>query len=128
MKLIREAMEDIDLDNSNVKIQKGVIAEIPVYAIHHDPEFYENPLLFNPDRFMPENRSKITPYTYLPFGAGPRNCIGMRFALLEAKLALAKITRKFRFFRTPKTDVPLEYSIGRRLLQAKSLIVGIERR
>jgi cytochrome P450 family 3 subfamily A len=128
MKLIREAMEDIDLDNFNVKIQKGVIAEIPVYAIHHDPEFYENPLLFNPDRFMPENRSKITPYTYLPFGAGPRNCIGMRFALLEAKLALAKITRKFRFFRTPKTDVPLEYSIGRRLLQAKSLIVGIERR
>jgi cytochrome P450 family 3 subfamily A len=121
-------MEDIDLDNSNVKIPKGVIVEIPVYAIHHDSEFYENPFVFNPDRFMPENRSNITPYSYIPFGAGPRNCIGMRFALLEAKLALAKITQKFRFFRTPKTQVPLKYSRGRRLLQAKSLIVGIERR
>jgi cytochrome P450 family 3 subfamily A len=128
MRLVREAMEDIDLENSNVKIPKGVMVEIPVYAIHHDPEFYENPFIFNPDRFMPENRSKIIPYTYLPFGAGPRNCIGMRFALLEAKLALAKITRKFRFFRTQKKDVPLKYSRGSRLLQAKSLIVGIERR
>ncbi len=128
LRLEREAMEDIDLDNSNVKIPKGVIVEIPVYAIHHDSEFYENPFVFNPDRFMPENRSNITPYSYIPFGAGPRNCIGMRFALLEAKLALAKITQKFRFFRTPKTQVPLKYSRGRRLLQAKSLIVGIERR
>ncbi len=128
LRLEREAMEDIDLDNSNVKISKGVIVEIPVYAIHHDSEYYENPFVFNPDRFMPQNRSNIIPYSYIPFGAGPRNCIGMRFALLEAKLALAKITQKFRFFRTPKTEVPLRYSPGRRLLQAKSLIVGIERR
>jgi cytochrome P450 len=128
LRLEREAMEDIDLDNSNVKISKGVIVEIPVYAIHHDSEYYENPFVFNPDRFMPQNRSNIIPYSYIPFGAGPRNCIGMRFALLEAKLALAKITQKFRFFRTPKTEVPLRYSLGRRLLQAKSLIVGIERR
>ncbi|CAG2181356.1 unnamed protein product, partial [Oppiella nova] len=94
-RLEREAMEDIKLGDTGVKIEKGVIAEIPVYAIHHDPEHYPNPFTFNPDRFMPENRENIKPYTYIPFGSGPRNCIGMRFALLEAKLALAKISQQF---------------------------------
>ena len=128
LRLEREAMEDVVLGDTGITIKKGVMAEIPIHAIHHDPENYENPYVFSPDRFMPENRDKIKPYTYLPFGAGPRNCIGMRFALLEAKLALAKITQKFRFSRSPKTDVPLILNKGRILMQAKSLIVRIERR
>ncbi|CAG2163113.1 unnamed protein product, partial [Oppiella nova] len=128
LRLEREAMEDVTLGDTGVKIEKGVIAEIPVYAIHHDPEHYPNPFTFNPDRFMPENRENIKPYTYIPFGSGPRNCIGMRFALLEAKLALAKISQQFRFSRVANTDVPVVFNKGRILLQAKRLVVGVERR
>ena len=128
IRLEREALEDIVLGDSGIKIEKGVVAEIPVYAIHHDPENYPDPFSFKPDRFMPENRDQIKPYTYIPFGAGPRNCIGMRFALLEAKLALAKMSQKFKFSRVANTDVPIVYNKGRGLLQAKRLIVGIEKR
>ncbi|CAG2112196.1 unnamed protein product [Medioppia subpectinata] len=128
LRLQREAMEDIELGDTGLKVEKGVVAEIPVYAIHHDPDHYPEPFVFRPDRFMPENRDNIKPYTYIPFGSGPRNCIGMRFALLEAKLALAKMSQQFRFSRVANTDVPVIFNKGRFLLQAKQLIVGVERR
>ena len=128
LRLEREAMEDVVLGDTGIKIEKGVVAEIPVYAIHHDPNFYPEPFSFRPDRFLPENRENVKPYTYIPFGAGPRNCIGMRFALLEAKLALAKIVQKFEFSRVANTDVPVIFNKGRGLLQARRLIVGIEKR
>lgn len=49
---------------------------IPVFALHRDPEYYPNPDVFDPDRFTPENKKLRPPCTYLPFGDGPRNCIG----------------------------------------------------
>ncbi|XP_054160060.1 cytochrome P450 3A11-like, partial [Oppia nitens] len=132
LRLDREAMADVRLggtgSHNSITIEKGLVAEIPVYAIHHDPGYYPDPFSFQPDRFMPENRSKLIPYTYLPFGAGPRNCVGMRFALLEAKLALAQLTRRFRFSRVPDTDVPVVFNRGRFLLQTNRLVVGIEKR
>ncbi|CAG2167132.1 unnamed protein product [Oppiella nova] len=128
LRLQREAMGDVMLGDTGVKIEKGVSVEIPVYAIHHDPDYYPDPFTFNPDRFMPENRDHIQPYTYLPFGSGPRNCIGMRFALLEAKLVLANISQKFLFSRVTDTDVPVIFTNGRALCQAKRLVVGIQKR
>ncbi|CAG2169526.1 unnamed protein product [Oppiella nova] len=128
LRLEREAMEDVVLDNTGVKIEKGVIVEIPVYGIHHDPDHYPDPFTFTPDRFMPSNRGHIQPYTYLPFGSGPRNCIAMRFALLEVKLTLAKISHSFRFSRVTDTDVPVIYTGVRPLIQAKRLVVGIHKR
>ncbi|CAG0924441.1 unnamed protein product [Notodromas monacha] len=59
-----------------------------------------------PIRFSPENKSKIKPFTYLPFGNGARNCIGMRFAQEEAKLALATMVHNFSFLKCQKTNVP----------------------
>ena len=109
-------------------LYKGQVVEIPIYAIHHSEEYYENPEKFNPERFLPENRDQIIPYTYLPFGSGPRNCIGMRFALMEAKLCLGQIVRRFRFVRSPKTEVPLRFKTVTNLTAAKSIIVGIEKR
>ncbi|XP_054154550.1 cytochrome P450 3A11-like [Oppia nitens] len=132
LRLEREAMDDIQLGGDDttgsIHVEKGTVCEIPVYAIHHDPQYYPEPDRFNPDRFMPDNRHQIKPYTYLPFGSGPRNCIGMRFALLESKLALAKLSRRYRFRRLPETDVPVVYNKGRDLLQARRLVVGIEKR
>ncbi|XP_054166701.1 cytochrome P450 3A14-like [Oppia nitens] len=127
-RLDRRAVTDYKLGDTGIQLFAGQEVEIPVYAIHHSNEFYPNAHQFDPDRFMPENRHKIIPYTYLPFGAGPRNCIGMRFALMEAKLALVQIVRRFRFFRSQQTAVPIEFRTVTRMCSAKQLVVGIEKR
>ncbi|XP_054166760.1 cytochrome P450 3A14-like [Oppia nitens] len=128
LRLDRRVVTDYKLGDTGIQLFAGQEVEIPVYAIHHSDEFYPNAHQFDPDRFMPENRHKIIPYTYLPFGAGPRNCIGMRFALMEAKLGLAHIIRRFRFFKSPQTAVPLEFKPVTRLCAAKQVVVGIEMR
>lgn len=58
-------------------INEGDIIWIPVYPIHRDPQYYPDPLKFDPERFNDNNDTYIQPYTYIPFGAGPRNCIGL---------------------------------------------------
>ena len=115
-------------DGKKIFVPKGSVIVIPADAIHHDSEFYEEPESFDPDRFMPENSSKLIPYTYLPFGSGPRNCIGMRFALIEAKLALARIVSKFKFNPCPKTEIPIDFSCLIFLRQSKSVTLLAEER
>ena len=61
--------------------------------------------VFHADRFTPEEKAKRHSLAHMPFGWGPRNCIGMRFALLEAKLALISVLRKYKFVRAPETEV-----------------------
>ena len=121
---IRVASENYKLGDTGIELFKGQLVLIPVYAMHHDEQFYPDPERFDPTRFLPENRHSIVPYTYLPFGVGPRNCIGMRFALLEAKLGLVKIIQKYKFVPTENTDVPLKLD-GLALLIAERVIVGI---
>ncbi|UYV82558.1 hypothetical protein LAZ67_21002756, partial [Cordylochernes scorpioides] len=99
----RQAQENYKLGDIN--IPKDMVVQIPVYAIHHDPENYPEPDKFDPERFLPENKDNIRPFTYLPFGTGPRNCLAERFALLEVKLCLAQAIRRFRFSRVPETKV-----------------------
>ena len=128
LKLQRVASTDYKLGDTGITLEKGTTIEIPVYAIHHMEEYFPEPYKFNPDRFMPDNRDNIKPYTYIPFGSGPRNCIGMRFALLEAKLCLAHMMRKYKFFRTDQTSVPLVPKRVFGLNTPKTIIVGIEKR
>src|SRR5207247_2048702 len=77
-RLEREANQNVTLGDPDIKLKKGHLVEIPIYAIQHSEEYFENAEQFIPERFLPENRYKIIPYTYMPFGTGPRNCIGMR--------------------------------------------------
>ncbi|CAG9824140.1 unnamed protein product [Phaedon cochleariae] len=93
-----------------VHIKKGTVMWLPIIAIHNDPKFYPNPDKFDPERFSEENKGDINPYAYLPFGLGPRNCIGSRFALLENKTVMFHILRHFEFVPTGKSRIPLTLS------------------
>ena len=95
--------------DTGLVIAKGMAVQIPVFAIHYDSEYHPNPKQFDPNRFMAENRHRLIPYTYLPFGTGPRNCVGMRFALMNIKTAIIKIINKFKFIRTENTKTDFEY-------------------
>lgn len=67
---------DFELNGNKIRIERGRSIRIPIYSIHHDSEFYENPEQFDPSRFNDANKHKIKPGSYIPFGIGPRNCIG----------------------------------------------------
>ncbi|XP_061270866.1 thromboxane-A synthase isoform X1 [Bos javanicus] len=90
------------------RIPAGAVLETAVGALHYNPEHWPNPENFNPERFTAEAQQRRRPYTYLPFGAGPRSCLGVRLGLLELKLTLLHILRKFRFEACPETQVPLQ--------------------
>lgn len=71
------ALEDWQIPNSEVTIKKDTVVVISISGIHHNPEIYPEPEKFNPLRFSDENVAERSPYVYLPFGHGPRNCIGL---------------------------------------------------
>ncbi|XP_066902947.1 probable cytochrome P450 6a13 [Halyomorpha halys] len=75
---------------------------IPIYALQRDPNYFSNPLSFNPDRFD----EPLVPGTYIPFGDGPRICIGMRFAMLEMKFALSKLLLNYNIQLSKSTETP----------------------
>lgn len=90
-------------------IRKGDRIVIPTWSLHHDPAFFPKPESFNPERFAPGNKELIKPYSYLPFGEGPRICIGMRFGLLQTKLGIITMLRKYKVEPSEKTTIPLEF-------------------
>ncbi|KAG7171147.1 Cytochrome P450 6k1-like 9 [Homarus americanus] len=92
---------DEQLPGTDVILKKGQHVTVPVWSLQNDPRYWTNPDQFLPDRFLPENNHNVISGTYLPFGLGPRNCIGMRFAFMEAKLALAKVILKFEMSLAP---------------------------
>ncbi|XP_067212814.1 cytochrome P450 9e2-like [Linepithema humile] len=93
----------------SVTVESNAMMLIPVYGLHHDPKYFPNPQKFDPERFSDENKDNIFPYTYLPFGHGPRKCIGNRFALMETKLLIAHLLRKFILKTTEKTVEPVVF-------------------
>ncbi|XP_058797636.1 cytochrome P450 4C1-like isoform X2 [Phymastichus coffea] len=86
---------DKDAVIDGYSIPKNTILNIHIYQLHRNPEVWDDPERFDPDRFLPENIHTKSPYAYVPFSAGPRNCIGQKFAMLELKTALTAILRKW---------------------------------
>uniref|UniRef100_A0AAQ5WW09 unspecific monooxygenase n=1 Tax=Amphiprion ocellaris TaxID=80972 RepID=A0AAQ5WW09_AMPOC len=96
---------------NGIVIPKGMVVMVPTWPLHRDPDVWLEPEKFKPERFCKENKDSIDPYTYMPFGLGPRNCIGMRFALVMIRLALVEILRKYNFAVCKETEIPLEMDI-----------------
>lgn len=87
----------VEDEYNGVRISKDCVVNIFIYGIHHDPENWIDPEKFDPERFSKENKKNIRPYTYFPFGGGPRLCIGHQFAMMEIQLALYHLLTKFDF-------------------------------
>ena len=95
-----------DLAVDGYRVEAGTMAVVSFYAMHRDPYLWDRPLTFDPDRFLPERSRGRSRWQYLPFGGGPRSCIGDHFAMLEATLGLATIIRAARI-ESLKDDFPL---------------------
>ena len=91
----REAINDDEVDG--IKIKKGIPISCLIYSMHRHPDFWENPNDFDPERFSSENKKKHVPFSYIPFGGGPRLCIGNNFAMMEMQLIIAMIFNKYSF-------------------------------
>ena len=89
----RQSSKDIELDG--YLIPRNTQISLFIYSIHHHPDIWENPEEYDPLRFHPSNSEKRHPYAYMPFSAGPRNCIGQNFALNEEKVVVATTIHKF---------------------------------
>lgn len=99
-------------DGTKIQLNVGDAIWIPTQGFHMDSQFFPNPLKFDPERFNDENKSKEMAAAYMPFGIGPRNCIGSRFALMQAKGALYQLMLNFHLDRCDQTEVPLKMKKG----------------
>lgn len=126
--LFRKCSKEYIIPNTNIRIEKATTIMIPARQIHYDPEYYPDPQVFNPERFNAENKPKIPQFAFLPFGEGPRMCIGnlwqrltlsfyylpkllfsgLRFGVLQAKVGLINLLQNFRFTLNSKSKLPLQ--------------------
>nr|QZM07451.1 cytochrome P450 monooxygenase CYP347AD2 [Lasioderma serricorne] len=111
--LTRSCTEEITLtspynENDKLFIERDTPVILPIYYFHMDPKYFPKPDIFDPDRFASENRSKIIRGSYLPFGDGPRICLGQKFGLIQMKLGLISILKDFKVTTNEKTITPLE--------------------
>ncbi|HSS23186.1 MAG TPA: cytochrome P450 [Mycobacterium sp.] len=121
---MRSPTRDIVVDG--YRVEAKTIAVVSFYAMHRDPALWEDPLRFDPDRFLPERSKGRSRWQYLPFGGGPRSCIGDHFAMLEATLALATIVRTIDI-ESLDLDFPLATPftvVAARPIRARVLTVG----
>lgn len=103
-------MANRDVTTGDLEIKKGTLVYVCIFVSQRNELTWPDAHRFDPDRFLPEAEAQRHRSAFLPFGAGPRICIGMRFALMEAVLALAGLTRKFRFSEAPDNHpVPRQY-------------------
>jgi len=120
-----------DVTCNGIRIKKGVIVGVATYPLHYSDEYYTEPDKFDPDRWAVENKHNLNPYAYIPFGLGPRNCIGMRFAMEELKLALCTVVSRVKFVPVGQTPETMTFGNGLPtlgVLEPSSVILGVEER
>lgn len=107
--LNRMAYDSWTIPNTNITIDPGTSIIIPVYALHNDPKYYPEPERFLPERFLPEQigSASFIERPYMPFGEGPRNCIGMRMGKLQSMVGLVVLLQKYDYELAGSTKMPL---------------------
>ncbi|XP_029995907.1 cytochrome P450 3A30 [Sphaeramia orbicularis] len=106
-----ERVAKASVEINGLVIPKDMVVMVPTWPLHRDPDVWPEPEAFKPERFSKENKETIDPYSYMPFGTGPRNCIGMRFALVMMKLAVVEILQRYSFSTCEETEIPFEMDI-----------------
>ena len=101
----RQASEDTTI--GDVAIPKDSLVFIAPYVLHRNPAYFPKPEQFDPERFAPEREQQLPRYGYLPFGGGPRVCIGNNFAMMEAQLIIATIAQRFHLYMVPEQQIEL---------------------
>ncbi|XP_071082025.1 ultra-long-chain fatty acid omega-hydroxylase-like [Haliotis cracherodii] len=104
--ILRKLENPMDIDGKVFPV--GTLVGINIWKVHHNPEVWEDPDVYDPDRFLPENIQKKDTYAYIPFSAGPRNCIGQHFALNEQKVMLGRVLERY------KLEADISHKVGRR--------------
>uniref|UniRef100_A0A8C6VAI6 unspecific monooxygenase n=1 Tax=Neogobius melanostomus TaxID=47308 RepID=A0A8C6VAI6_9GOBI len=123
-----ERVAKASVEINGLLIPKDMVVMVPTWPLHRDPDIWPEPEAFKPERFSKENKDNIDPYTYMPFGIGPRNCIGMRFALVMMKLAIVEILQKYSFSVCKETEIPLEMDIQGLLAPKRPIKLKLEPR
>lgn len=118
--LIRKALCDYKVPNSSLVIEKNTTILIPIAAIQTNPKYYNEPHKFDPLRFEAAEVEKRHPFAYLPFGEGPRNCIGSRFGKMQTKIGLISLLTKYRFELGNDIEEPLEIDKKNFLMTTKN--------
>ncbi|KAF5277794.1 hypothetical protein FQR65_LT03774 [Abscondita terminalis] len=120
----RLVTEDVVYDGQ--VIPKGVILILFPYQLHNNPTLFPNPDVFDPERFNPENSKTTNVYSYVPFSAGPRNCIGQKFAMLELKGTITKILHNFKLL--PVVEHKIQLYTTAVLMSQNGLPIRLEKR
>lgn len=107
MFLMRQPIKNYTFEGTKITLRKGQDVIIPIYAIQNDPNIYPDPEVFDPERFSAENIKQRNSMYYLPFGDGPRNCIGSRFAINQTKIGLIKVLMNYKIDVCEMTQIPL---------------------
>ncbi|KAL3273881.1 hypothetical protein HHI36_015307 [Cryptolaemus montrouzieri] len=110
-------------------LKAGQHCWILLHPIHHNPKYWPNPDTFDPERFSAANKHNITPGSYIPFGTGPRSCIGSRFALQQIKVIIYELLKQFEIVSTSKTIIPCEFAkSSTTIIPGKGFHFGLQRR
>ncbi|XP_039745735.1 cytochrome P450 4g15-like [Pararge aegeria] len=94
--IARKLNHDVKISTNNYVLPAGATVVIGTYKIHRNPKYYANPTVFDPDNFLPENTQNRHYYSYIPFSAGPRSCVGRKYAILKLKILLSTILRNYK--------------------------------
>jgi cytochrome P450 family 4 len=102
--IAREIKTDLKLASGDYTIPAGCTVVVATFKLHRQPHIYPNPDVFNPDNFLPEKTANRHYYAFVPFSAGPRSCVGRKYAMLKLKILLSTILRNFRVVSTVKEE------------------------